>query len=129
MSWSAPPEGRLSTHFTWREAACRCCGRIPSETAVRETAEWLERVRAALGGRAILVNSWSRCPKHNQAVGGVPTSLHQRGIAVDLRVAGMTPAQVQEALRAHQECGLIGGLGSYKTFTHIDRGPKKSWRG
>ena len=39
-------------------------------------------------GKPIHINSGYRCPELNKAVGGVPTSQHQRGEATDLSVDG-----------------------------------------
>ena len=45
----------------------------------------LDPIREAWGG-PITVNSGYRCPVLNKAVGGVPTSQHQKGEAADLTV-------------------------------------------
>ena len=45
----------------------------------------LDPLRDAWGG-PIRVNSGYRCPKLNKAVGGTPTSQHQRGEAADITV-------------------------------------------
>jgi hypothetical protein len=128
--WQPPHYGLITPHFSWTEACCRHCGRIPDAAAVQETAEWMESVRAALGGRIIHVNSWCRCPVHNLAVGGAPNSYHLRGWAVDITVHGLTPAQTHAACAKHQGAGkLIGGLGRYKSFCHVDRGPARRWNG
>ncbi len=48
----------------------------------------LEPARVAFGA-PIYVTSGYRCPALNQAVGGKPTSQHQRGEAADLQVRGI----------------------------------------
>ena len=45
----------------------------------------LDPLREAWGG-PIRVNSGYRCPQLNEAVGGTPTSQHQRGEAADITV-------------------------------------------
>ena len=45
--------------------------------------EQLDKIRAKWG-RPIYVNSGYRCPELNKAVGGVKTSQHQLGVAVDI---------------------------------------------
>ena len=45
----------------------------------------LDPLREAWGG-PIRVNSGYRCPELNEAVGGTPTSQHQRGEAADITV-------------------------------------------
>lgn len=43
----------------------------------------MEQVRALLGGKPIIVSSWYRSPKLNEAVGSKPTSAHLTGMAID----------------------------------------------
>lgn len=129
--WQPPPHmGLITAHFSYAEAVCRHCGRIPGVPAVQETAEWMESVRAALGGRPIHVTSWCRCSLHNAAVGGAPNSFHLRGWALDFVVEGLTVKGTQGLLRPHQGPGkLIGGMGTYTSWTHCDRGPARRWNG
>jgi len=47
----------------------------------------LEPLRVAYG-MPITISSGYRCEKLNKAVGGVPTSVHQKGLAADLTVGG-----------------------------------------
>ena len=60
----------------------------------------LEKTRAILDGRAIVITSAYRNPKINKIVGGTPTSAHPKGYAADLRVAGLTHFQVARTLAA-----------------------------
>ena len=119
-----PPEGKISPHFSWDEAKCRCgCGRVAGIEAVKITAHWLEQVRDVFGDRVIHINSWCRCPTHNFRVGGESGSFHMTGMAVDITVRGLTPFQVWFKLRWKQWGAkkLVRGLGKYPSFTHIDR--------
>ena len=50
-------------------------------------AKLLQPLRDAYG-KPIHINSGYRCPELNKAVGGVPTSMHQRGEASDLSIDG-----------------------------------------
>ena len=63
----------------------------PSFEAVDNLNELVETIldplRAAYG-MPIKVTSGYRCEKLNKAVGGVPSSVHQRGMAADLQVGG-----------------------------------------
>lgn len=91
----------------------------------------LEVIREACGNRAIIITSGYRSPEHNKAVEGEPNSQHLLGNAADIKVAGMTPAQVANVIEALMDSGKIeqGGIGRYKRFTHIDRrGTKVKWR-
>lgn len=91
--WIEAPLGNASPHFTYREAACRHCGEIISLETVRTTAEWAERVREAMGGLPMHVNSWCRCASHNKAVGGATNSYHMKGMAIDVTFRGLSPAE------------------------------------
>lgn len=44
-------------------------------------------------GKPIVINSGYRCPKLNEAVGGVPNSQHKLGQAADLRCNGRPEAE------------------------------------
>lgn len=61
----------------------------------------LDPLRAAYG-KPITVSSGYRCEQLNKAVGGVPSSAHQRGDAADLQAADMPGFKkfVREWLRA-----------------------------
>lgn len=95
---------KLSDHFTLSEMTVTSTGLNNQPTTahlanLKRTAEHMEKVRAALG-RPILVNSAYRSATVNKAVGGVATSAHCLGYAVDFRVTGMTPSQVCRAIMA-----------------------------
>ena len=62
------------------------------------TATYMEDVRA-LFGRPINPTSWYRNPVVNKAVGGVPTSHHALGWAVDFRVSGINGLEVARRIR------------------------------
>ena len=53
------------------------------QARLQRTATLLEQVRDLLGGRAIHINSCYRGPAVNKAVGGVDSSAHTQGWAVD----------------------------------------------
>lgn len=64
---------------------------------LQRLAEFLETVRTLLG-KPILVDSGFRSPEVNHAVGSTSVSQHLRGCAADIRVPGMTPAEVVKAI-------------------------------
>lgn len=72
--------------------------------------------------KPIIVNSAYRCNSHNTKVGGASRSFHLRGLAVDFRVVGVSPAKVFEDLQPLMEDGYIlaGGLKCYGSFVHYD---------
>lgn len=61
------------------------------------TALLLEQVRA-LVKKPIIINSAFRSKAVNDAVGSKDTSQHRIGCAADIRIPGMTPKQVVEAI-------------------------------
>jgi hypothetical protein len=61
------------------------------------TACLLEQVRTLIN-KPIIINSAFRSKAVNDAVGSKDTSQHRIGCAADIRVPGMTPKQVVEAL-------------------------------
>ncbi len=82
-------------YFTIKEltrsetARCLEIDNTPPSSAVAALHELVEQVldplREAWGG-PIWVDSGYRCPELNRAVGGTPTSQHQRGEAADITV-------------------------------------------
>lgn len=98
---------------------------------VQRVMEQLEILRKFLNSSAITINSGFRSPAHNLKVGGVPNSLHTKGMAADFTVKGYSAKQVQEALESLIKNNKIqdGGVGSYSSFTHYDIGKPRRWNG
>ena len=96
----------LTEHFTLEELTTtdhREFDNTPnaSETAnLTRLADFLEQVKEAVGGKAVMVNSAFRSAQVNAAVGSKDTSQHRVGCAADIRVPGMTPDQVVKAIIA-----------------------------
>ena len=64
---------------------------IPSHEAIenlKRVCGWLEVLRKRYGA-PIIINSGYRSPQLNKRIGGVPTSNHLTGCAVDIRVKDM----------------------------------------
>lgn len=98
---------QLSPHFSLAElirsdAAARLGDANRPTTAhlanLTRTAQGMERVRA-LFDAPITVTSGYRNPKVNAAVGGVPTSAHALGYAVDFHVAGKSDLEAAKVIR------------------------------
>jgi uncharacterized protein YcbK (DUF882 family) len=88
----------------------------------------LEEIRTKVG-KPITIMSGKRCEAHNAKVGGAKKSQHVLGNAADIKIKDMTAQDVQGYLETVFG-DRIGGLGSYKTFTHIDvREGHARWRG
>ena len=93
----------LSPHFTLGELCKTKTGieNVPNEAQVenlKRLCRWLEQLRRRWnnlygdGDDPIIINSGFRSPEVNKAVGGVPTSNHLTGCAVDIRCIGMEQA-------------------------------------
>ena len=93
----------LSEHFGLAELTKTKTGisNVPNEAQVenlKRVCRWLERLRKRWndlygeGDDPIIINSGFRSPEVNKAVGGVPTSNHLTGCAVDIRCVGMEQA-------------------------------------
>jgi hypothetical protein len=91
---------QLSTHFSLEELTHtehREFDNTPNEAELANLvrlAEFLEKVKTALGGKPVMINSAFRCKQVNDAVGSKDTSQHRIGCAADIRVPGMTPDEV-----------------------------------
>ena len=94
---------RLTPHFSLRELTKTKTGieNVPNEAQVenlRRLCGWLEQLRRRWnnlygeGDDPIIINSGFRSPEVNKAVGGVPSSNHLTGCAVDIRCIGMEQA-------------------------------------
>ena len=74
-------------------------GPMPSHLVnLQRLAGVLEQVRS-LVGKPVIVTSGYRSPPVNRAVGGVPNSAHALGYAADIRVDGMTAAELARRIR------------------------------
>ena len=98
-------EMKLSEHFGLAELCKTKTGisNVPNEAQVenlKRVCRWLEQLRRRWnnlygeGDDPIVINSGFRSPAVNKAVGGVSTSNHLTGCAVDIRCVG-----IEQALR------------------------------
>jgi zinc D-Ala-D-Ala carboxypeptidase len=96
----------LSQNFTLEEltrseaAARNSWDNTPNEAEIenlKRLAALLQDVKAAVGGKPVIINSGFRSKQVNDAVGSNDRSQHRLGCAAVLRVPGMTPRQVVEA--------------------------------
>ena len=94
---------QLSEHFSLAELTKTSVNieNVPSEAQVenlKRLCRWLERLRRRWndkygdGDDPIIINSGFRTAAVNKAVGGVPSSNHLTGCAVDIRCIGMEQA-------------------------------------
>lgn len=114
---------KLSANFKVSEFACK----DGSDTVFisPELVTVLQKIRDHFG-KAITINSGYRTEAYNKSVGGAAYSQHKYGIATDIVVSGVTPLAV--AQYAQTLLPSSGGIGLYKTFTHVDvRATKSRW--
>ena len=97
---------KLTEHFSLEELTRtdhRTLDNAPDAAAIanlQRLAEFLERVKAILGGRAVMITSGYRSKAVNDAVGSSDRSQHRLGCAADIRVPGMAPDAVVRAVMA-----------------------------
>ena len=114
----------LSAHFSLEELTItdhREYSNEPNESEKQNLvrlANFLEQVKFVLGGVPIMVNSAYRSAQVNAAVGSKDSSQHRVGCAADLRVPGMTPDQVVQAIIGSQlEFDQV--IREFDRWTHI----------
>jgi len=94
----------LSENFTYEELTHtdhRELDNTPNEAEMANLvrlANFLEQVKEVLGGKPIIINSAYRSAEVNKAVGSTDKSQHRHGCAADIRVPGMTPDEVVQAI-------------------------------
>lgn len=125
---------RLSDHFSLAEltvsatAARRGISNVPPPLVIDTlilTADRMEKVRALLGDKPIIVLSGYRSPAVNAAVGGSKSSAHMTGHAVDFICPRFgTPAQVAAHLAKHLT-GFDQLIEEFGEWVHVGFGPGK----
>ena len=81
-------------------------------------ANFLEQLKALLGGKPIIVLSGFRSRDVNSSCGSKDTSDHRRGCAADIRVPGMTPDQVTRAIIA-SDLPYQQVIREFDSWTHV----------
>ena len=113
--------GDLSAHFSKHEFRSRDGAEHPIDPRL---IEMLEHIRTHFNS-AVIITSGSRSPEYNRKVGGARNSYHTKGMAADIQVRGIHPRDVYAFCDREF---ANGGVGQYKTFTHVDcRGHKARW--
>ena len=114
---------KLTTNFKVSEFACS--DGTDTIFISPQLVELLQKIRTHFG-QPLTINSAYRTEAHNKKVGGATYSQHKYGIAADIVVKGVTPLEV--AKYAQTLSPNTGGIGLYKTFTHVDvRATKSRW--
>jgi hypothetical protein len=114
----------LSDHFTLEELTHTDHREFENTPNASELANlvrlaaFLEKVKALLGDKPIMVNSAFRSKQVNDAVGSKDTSQHRVGCAADLRIPGMTPDEVVRAVIA-SDLPFDQVIREFDRWTHI----------
>tara|TARA_A100000164_G_C21777887_1_gene709520 strand:- start:422 stop:829 length:408 start_codon:yes stop_codon:yes gene_type:complete len=124
---------KITQNFSLSEFRCKDGTDVPEELMdnVSLLCENLQVLRDEIG-KPIRVISGYRSPKYNRRIGGARRSQHMTANAADIKVKGMTPAEVKAVIVDLIKEGKMmkGGVGLYTTFTHYDvRGRNARWYG
>lgn len=120
----------LTKNFAVNEFSCHgsgCCSTVLIDDAL---ATYLQKIRDHFG-KPVTINSGYRCATHNKNIGGATGSYHTKGMAADIAVKDVAPAEVAK----YAESIGIKGIGLYETasdgyFVHVDTRTSKSfWYG
>lgn len=122
---------KLTNNFTLQEFNSKCGRDIPNNVLpnILQLAKNLQVLRDSIG-KSITITSGYRSPQHNKKIGGAKDSQHVKGMAADIKVAGMTPKEVALVIEGLIEQGKMkqGGIGIYPSWVHYDvRGTKARW--
>jgi zinc D-Ala-D-Ala carboxypeptidase len=118
----------LTEHFTLEELTTtshRQFDNTPNDAEMANLvllAEFLEKVKALLDGKPIMINSAFRSKQVNDSIGSKDTSQHRTGSAADIRVPGMTPDAVVRALVA-SDLPFDQVIREFDAWTHISISP------
>lgn len=116
------PTEMISEHFGVWEFKCKDNSRVI--VLSKALVELLEKVREHFK-RPVVINSGYRTVQYNsQLHNSSPKSQHTLGKAADVRVTGVSPANVYAYL--NQLYPNSHGIGIYNTFVHVDVREKKS---
>lgn len=119
---------KLSPNFKVREF--RCKDGSDSVLIDGKLVDILQSIRDYFG-KPVTINSAYRNATYNRKVGGASGSLHVKGMAADIVVSGVAPAEVAK----YAERIDVKGIGLYETekdgyFVHVDtRTTKSFWYG
>ena len=96
----------------------------PMASHISETLRLLERIRATLGARPVIISSMVRSVTHNAEVGGSSSSAHISGYAADIEVDGLTPVEVMNILAPQARALAIDQIIIYDGHVHVSADPR-----
>ena len=113
-------------YFAPSEFACKCGGKFCDgfPAAMQKTAVRLaDRARAHFAAPATVV-SGLRCKEHNANEGGVENSQHLYGEAVDLRIRGVSSAELLAYIRKQPEVRYAYAINDTNVHFDIPKGKR-----
>lgn len=129
------PRRGPSAHLSWAELACHDGTEYPQHWRADRAvtlALTFESIRELLGGTPIVILSGYRTAAYNSRLEGAASkSQHVEGRALDLCHPQHEPREMFHAIMDAQRRGelpLLGGVGLYRTFVHVDVRPKSIGR-
>ena len=114
----------LTEHFSLEELTHtdhRQFDNTPNDAEIanlQRLAEFLEQVKTVLGDKPVMINSAFRSKQVNDSVGSKDSSQHRVGCAADIRVPGMTPNQVIQAIM-QSDIQYDQIIREFDSWTHI----------
>lgn len=122
---------QLTKNFSLPEFASKDGSYFPEDVKKNlvTLAQQLQVIRDHFG-KAVTVTSGYRSPDHNERIGGAKESFHVRGMAADIKVAGVSPYILGKQIEMLIDAGKMiqGGIGIYDSWVHYDfRGKKIRW--
>ncbi len=106
-------------HFSIAEFASKD-GRATGKRMSPGIMEKLQTMRI-MWGKPVKITSGIRSPEHNRAVGGSVNSRHLSGLAVDIGIGHLSPADRYEIISLAFRL-RFDGIGISKDFIHLDTG-------
>lgn len=118
---------KLTANFYSTEFDCHCRYATCTTTKIDDLlVKRLQEIRDYTGKKVMITGSGYRCKKYNAIIpGAVTNSQHIKGKAADINIEDVQPSCVQKKMQ--EGWFKNGGVGVYKTFTHVDTGPKRRW--
>lgn len=106
----------MSVNIDVKNFACPDCG------ANNMDSKFLDRLSTIQFGMrgTLVITSGYRCPAHNAAVGGSPTSQHLQGLAADIACNDANKRMLIVSLAVRSN---LTGIGVAKSFVHLDLRP------
>lgn len=122
---------KLTENFSLPEFASKDGTAFPFDVIknLEELAKNLQVLRDHFA-KSITVTSGYRSITHNLKIGGEKNSFHVKGMAADIKIDGVSPRLVYNAIELLIKDGKMkeGGLGLYNSWVHYDiRGKRIRW--